>query len=418
MAFSPLAWQYSVTAEVFALNNFLLSLLCHLTVLYASFGRDILHAVLGAFVSGLALSNQHTAVLYVAPLAAWVMIQLITSRCRLYEATEPYWRLVALEIVTLATFFALGLAPYGILHLTALTAPRPGSWGNVQTLRGFLHHLLRRDYGSWRLYSGAASGGGQGLLERLQRWSKDVSSVQGLGGAVPFLAVHGAVAALYVCFENYFIFSPFAERNSSNSTSFSPEMKKKKVGQRSGSSSKLSSTTDKKEHSNAPDGSSCFTSSLTSSLNFAPVSGSNQGGGRSISNNSSSAMFPEQTATDSRARSRGTGRNHGHQHEQLLLAKTEASKHHQQPPTAPSTALPSLKVVLARCDDDGASAPTALLFALALYLVVFHSLSNMPLDDPLLYGVHARFWMQPNILVFTFCGIGLYRAFRMFRLVH
>lgn len=404
MAFSPLVWQYSVTAEVFALNNFLLSLLCYLTVVYASFGRNVLHAALGAFVSGLALSNQHTAVLYIAPLAAWVMIQLVTSRCRLYDAAEPHWRLLALEVVTLAAFFALGLAPYAMLYLAALTAPRPGSWGNLQTLRGFLRHLLRRDYGSWRLYSGTVAGGGQGLIERLQSWGKDVWSVQGLSGVVPFLAVCGVVAALNVCFKNYLVFS-FAQSNSKISTSYLPLMKKK-TGQRSGSSSKLS-TTDKEECSTAPD---------SSSLNFAQVSRSNQSAGRNI-NNSSGEIFLEQTVTD-RTKSQGIGRNHSYPHEQLLPEKTDATNHHQQSPTIPPAALLTLKGVLARCDDDGASAPMSLLFALALYLVVFHWLSNMPLDDPLLYGVHARFWMQPNILVFTFCGVGLYRTFRLFRLVY
>jgi hypothetical protein len=48
-----------------------------------------------------------------------------------------------------------------------------------------------------------------------------------------------------------------------------------------------------------------------------------------------------------------------------------------------------------------------ILFALAFYLVVFHSLSNLPLSNPLLYGIHARFWMHPNILVFVLIGIGV-----------
>ncbi|KAA0175214.1 hypothetical protein FNF27_03222 [Cafeteria roenbergensis] len=37
--------------------------------------------------------------------------------------------------------------------------------------------------------------------------------------------------------------------------------------------------------------------------------------------------------------------------------------------------------------------------SLAVYIAVFHGLSNMPLADPLLYGVHARFWMQPLMQV-------------------
>jgi hypothetical protein len=45
--------------------------------------------------------------------------------------------------------------------------------------------------------------------------------------------------------------------------------------------------------------------------------------------------------------------------------------------------------------------------ALAVYLCVFHTLSNMPLHDALLFGVHARFWMQPNALMFLLAGITL-----------
>lgn len=41
---------------------------------------------------------------------------------------------------------------------------------------------------------------------------------------------------------------------------------------------------------------------------------------------------------------------------------------------------------------------------------VFHFLSNMPLDDKLLFGVHARFWQQPNVIAFTLLGVGLSQA--------
>jgi len=52
----------------------------------------------------------------------------------------------------------------------------------------------------------------------------------------------------------------------------------------------------------------------------------------------------------------------------------------------------------------GRTAPGALVLFTAFYFAVFHSLSNMPLKDPLLFAVHARFWMQPNILVYIFSG--------------
>jgi hypothetical protein len=49
----------------------------------------------------------------------------------------------------------------------------------------------------------------------------------------------------------------------------------------------------------------------------------------------------------------------------------------------------------------------ALMGAYVFYQVGFHSLSNLPLSNPLLFGVHARFWMQPNLIVFAYFGIGI-----------
>jgi len=45
------------------------------------------------------------------------------------------------------------------------------------------------------------------------------------------------------------------------------------------------------------------------------------------------------------------------------------------------------------------------------YLVVFHSLANLPLHNKLLFGVHQRFWMQPNIFAFIFSGVGLGKGY-------
>ena len=50
--------------------------------------------------------------------------------------------------------------------------------------------------------------------------------------------------------------------------------------------------------------------------------------------------------------------------------------------------------------------PVALLLSYVFYFAVFHSLSNLPLSDKLLFGVHQRFWMQPNVILFIWAGIG------------
>eukprot|EP00899_Mesostigma_viride_P018912 jgi/Mesvir1/27021/Mv20727-RA.1 len=97
----------------------------------------------GALLCGLALCNQHTMVLYVAPVAAWVTYASFRSgvlrvgRCLAYIAC-----------------FAVGLAPYGYLAW-ASTRSMPGSWGDCSTWEGFLTHVLRREYGTLTLFSGS-----------------------------------------------------------------------------------------------------------------------------------------------------------------------------------------------------------------------------------------------------------------------
>jgi hypothetical protein len=56
--------------------------------------------------------------------------------------------------------------------------------------------------------------------------------------------------------------------------------------------------------------------------------------------------------------------------------------------------------------ESRAHMPAVLMATLSFYFVVFHSLSNLPLDNPLLYGVHQRFWMQPSVILFAMGGIG------------
>jgi len=50
---------------------------------------------------------------------------------------------------------------------------------------------------------------------------------------------------------------------------------------------------------------------------------------------------------------------------------------------------------------------TFIVGAWAFYTTVWHTvLSNLPLHAPTPYGVHARFWMQPSILVCSLVGVG------------
>jgi len=50
---------------------------------------------------------------------------------------------------------------------------------------------------------------------------------------------------------------------------------------------------------------------------------------------------------------------------------------------------------------------TPLIFAWVFYLLVFHSLSNLPIDKLKLFlGIHMRFWMQPHLISFMLVAIG------------
>lgn len=51
-------------------------------------------------------------------------------------------------------------------------------------------------------------------------------------------------------------------------------------------------------------------------------------------------------------------------------------------------------------------APMLLLAMFFVYIIVFHSLSNLPLDKAMPFEVHRRFWMQPNIILCVWIGIG------------
>jgi hypothetical protein len=174
-------WTYSTQAEVFALNNLLLSLLVLLTARFTTAPRARAGALplAGAFTFGLGMSNQHTIVLSAAPLA--LAVALHPQRSLLRPA----------PLATLAGCGALGLTPY--LYLTtAGEAPGRGAWGDPASAAGLAAHALRRDYGTFRLFSGAGRTP-QGLPALARGAALYVASLPRQGLVVaPALAVAGA----------------------------------------------------------------------------------------------------------------------------------------------------------------------------------------------------------------------------------
>ena len=251
-AFSPLAWQYHVTAEVFALHNMLISLLVYVACRFASQPSSEL-LCLGAFICGLALTNQHTSILSEIPIMIWVgcKMRLDKNFALLFKA---------------AVLFLSGLSLYISLPLFASVWPHPGSWGHVTTAEGFLHHLMRKDYGTLRLYSGDDSHA-EGLVDRCLHWLINFCGEQAAYN--PIIIVGFVIGSL--------------------SLLGTTGIKKKRKGS-----------------TNVP-------------LSIGP----------------------------------------------LILA------------------------------------------LLVIYLIVFHSLSNLPLSNELLYGIHSRFWIHPNLLAFIAVGVGI-----------
>lgn len=306
-AFSPLVWQYSATAEVFALNNLLCALMVRYAILYAKFRRPS-YTRWGALCCGLALSNQHTSVLFVVPLVIW-MLMLLGNR--------------PLELARLGALFLVGLLPYAYLPVRAATNPKPGSWGNVITFRGFVNHLLRRDYGTLRLYSGK-SDAAESLGNRLAAYLTNLNSRQSSPrGLIPSLAIVGFAA---LC--------------------------------------------------------------LNSTIRVAPSGCSSAPTVPAVIYNG----IKEKTTSKARRRER-------------MRLRQESQKSDVRAATREPEATTSSKgyETSRRTTDIG----LALAATLASYLLVFHSLANLPLRDPLLFGIFARFWMQPNIIVCIWVGVGL-----------
>jgi hypothetical protein len=133
---APLVWQYATTVEVFALHLALVALtgwtlvrLRHTPT--AWWGRAF------GLSAGLAVTHHHTALFIVVPLV-------------LLEARRWRWWGPGL---------LLGFLPLALLPVFSVT-DTPYSWGDARSIDGFVTHVLRREYGTFRLASREGVGGG------------------------------------------------------------------------------------------------------------------------------------------------------------------------------------------------------------------------------------------------------------------
>jgi hypothetical protein len=275
-ALSPLTWEYSTGSEVFALNNALMAVLIWLTAkvgtaMHSEASTTTLskssaalspqnespwsiHIALalpwaraGALVSGLALANQHTALLFVVPLVATVLVWLVPPKPSQAagtpllaslpsKSTHDDFKSFTWQLVGLAIFFMLGLGPYAYLvvaaqkHTVNGSAP-PGSWGDTGTLAGFWKHVTRGEYGTFTMLTFGAKHGTsrttESAWERAVLWLQDASLQT--SGAGPLLAAMSVITALIVFVMATMASKPSPPPQQSISTTKKNKSKKEKL---------------------------------------------------------------------------------------------------------------------------------------------------------------------------------------------
>ena len=177
-AFTPLVWEYSTTAEVFALNNFICAVLVYLCcatftqlAMYGKVGDIVVRSRLyfltglGGLFCGLALSNQHSSLLLVA-----VVVPTILVSVGIYAKS-----LLVSVFIYSAGGFLLGFSSYLYLPWAA-QQPTTGSWGELVSVEGFMRHVLRAEYGTFRL---GMIVGSETAIERIWIYMKHTSEESG-----------------------------------------------------------------------------------------------------------------------------------------------------------------------------------------------------------------------------------------------
>jgi hypothetical protein len=112
--------------------------------------------------------------------------------------------------------------------------------------------------------------------------------------------------------------------------------------------------------------------------------------------------------------------NDGSTEKQLGRALTLYLEHLHSEGMSPAGLAPLLVALgFARCLLDCAARRSANTVGVAFagayvtYMVVFHLLANLPLDQPLYLGVHVRFWMQAHLIAYGWLGLGAASVLRL-----
>ena len=132
-----------VQSDVFGLSNFLAAAIL-LSTIYTFHTRYFHAAMLTALICGLALTNQHTSIFLVLPVAVAVLaVGYDTTPARQLGR----WAGAMRRSLMLFLCGTVGLTPYLYLPLAARNGALV-SWGDCASLKGFIRHLSRAEYGA------------------------------------------------------------------------------------------------------------------------------------------------------------------------------------------------------------------------------------------------------------------------------
>lgn len=179
LAIAKSFWLYSVIAEVFTLNTFLLAVFTNQIISFIQ-KPNRKNALLSIFALAINASNHHTAALMLPAL-----IYIILKKRR--EAGLKW------NFIPMAFFASLaGLLPYIYIIIAAQNNP-PINWDNAINLKNLIHLFLRGDYGTTSLTAINLSYNSKTMA--LEYFLKSVLTET--FGLLPLLAALGAVTFIH-----------------------------------------------------------------------------------------------------------------------------------------------------------------------------------------------------------------------------
>ena len=141
-AFSPTVWRYATMAEVFSIHNLILT-----TLLYSALRfyetKKIRYAYASAFVIGLGATNHQTIIFYALPLIGWAIYEIAKKSKTTLD--------VAKHVLTLTCISLSCMGLYAYVFYAGQKIPTV-LWGDFYSIDGLIHHILRRDYGTFQLF--------------------------------------------------------------------------------------------------------------------------------------------------------------------------------------------------------------------------------------------------------------------------